>query len=251
MEWVIALVLAVFLGYLIYEELFPNGKPAMLQSKRLCDYYVAGSVFEDIPDALRRGVRLLEVHIYSDEQDHPVVAKKQLNDGYDFAEDNVPFERVCVDIVNDAFPSKDPFILSMVFHTDKTIVFDRVTEHLQTTVRRHLCPWKNVHSAPLDVLANKLILVSGGNVAGTSLEPLLNMSWNDMSLRRLTHLQAASPRDPEELTNFNRDFISLVAPDVGLKVVNQNPLQPTAYGCQWNLYAKGRTGFIEKPASLQ
>jgi hypothetical protein len=253
MEWVIALVLAVFLGYLVYRMLDPTA-PSVLPSteKRLCDYYVAGSVFEDIRAAIGRGIRLVEVHVYSDEQDQPVVAKHPLNDGYDFAEDNITFEQVCVDIVNDAFPSPFPFILSVVPHTDKTIVWNRVAEHLQTTVRRHLVPDKDIQDVPLASLANKLILVSGGPIQGTAFEDMVNLSWSNSNVRRLSYPEALYPRDPAELTNFNRDFLTIVGPDSNLRQVNVHPNTPTKFGCQWNLYVKdGPGGFIEKPASLQ
>lgn len=250
MKWVIALVLVLFLVYLVYEEVMPpvEGKRGD-RRKRLCDYYASGSVFEDISSAIKRGVRLLELHIYSDEQDQPVVAKSLLNDGYNFAEDNTSFEQACVTILNEAFPSDDPFVLSLVFHTEKTVTLNKVAEHLQTTVRRHLLPDKDIWDAPLSALANKLVLVSG-NVAGTALEPLVNLSWNESGVRRLEYTQAVHPRDPEELTEFNRDFLTIVGPGSDTKVL-ANPKTPMKYGCQWNLYSKDPIGFVEKPAGLQ
>ncbi len=176
MEWLIAVFLLLFIGYLLYDNTLGE-QPTLMARKRLCDYYVPGSVFEDIPAALARGVRLLEVHVYSDERDHPVVALHPQNDGYDYALDNVTFEKVCVDIANDAFPSEDPFILSIVPHTEKSIVLNRVAEHLKTTVRRRLITAKeNIARMPVDKLKGKVIVVSGGNIVGTELEPLVNMS---------------------------------------------------------------------------
>jgi hypothetical protein len=248
MELVIALVLLVFLGYLVYEETLPVAVKK-LNGKRLCDYYAAGSVYEDIPSAIQRGIRLLELHVYSDERDQPVVAKQALNDGYNFAEDNISFEQACVDIVNEAFPSDDPFILSLVFHTEKTVTLDAVADHLLTTVRRHLIPDKEIWDAPMRALANKLVIVSG-RVQGTALEPLVNLSWDSSGMRRLEYAQAVHPRDPEELTNFNRDFLTIVGPGSDARVF-ANPQTPLKYGCQWNLYLKSPAGFVEKPASLQ
>jgi hypothetical protein len=200
--------------------------------KRLCDYY-AGSD------------RLKEVHVYSDEQDYPIVADKEF-------EQAVSFEQVCVDLVNDAFPSKDPFILSIVLDSDKAIVANRVAEHLKTTVRRHLFQTeKDITQAPLDALANKLILVSGGNVKGTELEPLINLFWTDENLRRLSWHEAAHPRDESELFAFNKDHITIVAPDPNLRMKNANPDRPKALGCQWNLFDRSGGGFVEKPEGLR
>jgi hypothetical protein len=131
-------------------------------------------------------------------------------------------------------------------------VANRVAEHLKTTVRRHLLSTeKDISRAPLDALANKLILVSGGNVKGTELEPLINLFWTEENVRRLTWHEAAHPRDESELVAFNRDHISLVAPDPDLKMKNANPLQPQAFGCQWNLFDRSGGGFVEKPEGLR
>jgi hypothetical protein len=248
MEWIVALILLGILMWLLTNETL--GDPIQVVTrKRLCDYFVAGGVHEPLADVLARGSRLYEVHVYSDEQDQPVVAKKPQNDGYDYAEDNIPFERVCVDIVNDAFPSKDPFILSIVLHSEKTIIANRVAEHLATTVRRHLMPPTNdLAQAPLDSLENKLILVSGGGARGTDLEPLITLFWTDQSLRRLSWHEAAHPRDPSELLAFAKDHLVLVAPHPELRILSADFHRPEELGCQWNLFDRSGGGFIERSA---
>jgi len=254
MEWLLALLLIVFIMYLLSNETL--GDPvSIVARKRLCDYYAAGGVYEPLHDVLSRGSRLYEAHVYSDEQDHPVVSKQPLNDGYDYAADNITFEQLCVDIVNDAFPSKDPFILSIVLHTNKAVTANECAEHLKTTVRRHLFQTDKAGSSvarmPLDSFANKIILVSGGNVRGTELEPMLNLSWSEQDLRRMSYQQALHPRDEKSTIGFNRDHITLVAPETELKTINANPDVPKYLGCQWNLYDKSGGGFVEKPEALR
>jgi len=251
MEWLIALVLLVLIGIVLSDTKLGE-TPVLSARKRLCDYYAAGSVFEDIPTALARGARLLEVHVYSDEQDHPVVARHPQNDGYDYALDNVTFEQVCVMIANDAFPSDDPFILSIVPHTEKTITMNRVAEHLKTTVRRRLVTTdKHIATMPIDSLKGKVLIVSGGNIQGTELEELVNLSWNESGLRRLTYQQALHPRDEKELIRYTRNNIVLVAPEAELRTVNVRKDRPAAMGCQWNLYDTSGGGFREKPEQLR
>lgn len=251
MEWVIALLLAGLLTHLVLSEVSPQ--TSVVSRKRLCDYSVQGSVFEDVSSTLRRGIRLVELHVYSDEQDYPIVAKQSLNGGYDYAEDNWTFEECCVAIANDAFPSRDPLILSIVPHTNKNITLNRVAEHLKTTVHRHLIQGKIHATQALDSFANKIVLVSGGVIAGTDLDDLVNLSWNDSSLRRLGYSQAVFPRDQPELVSFNRNAITLVAPDPAFGKVQVNPEIVRAYGCQWSVYpdASAAVGFVEKPAGLQ
>jgi hypothetical protein len=213
-----------------------------LREDTLSKYYVPGSTFEDISGALAKGYRLIELNIYSDAQDQPVVSLRPQYDGIATRS----FESCCVAIVNDAFPSKDPFILSLKLHTDKSFTANRVAYHLKTTVRKHFVTGP-IEDKPMDSLANKIILVSGNEVRGTELEPLINLSWNDTHLRRLTYQQAAHPRDPEELRLFADSRIVLVAPDQAFskfKVMDD----VYAYGCQWNLCPSplGRTGFIPR-----
>lgn len=245
MKALLAALLAGVLVYLLYDW-WSQANPTLPRTGRLCDYRVAGSVFQDIPSAIKRGIRLLEVHIYSDERDQPVVATSPQTGGSDVAVDNVSFESVCVDIANDAFPSKDPFILSMVLHTDRTVTINKVAEHLTTIPRRFLLADTGIQTAPLDSLANKLILVSGGAINGTLLEPLLNLNWSDTGVRRLTYQQAISPRDPSDLKRFTQDGIVLVAPDAQIKTIVGNPRAPLAFGCQWNLFMDGPPGFVAK-----
>lgn len=237
MEWVLVVLLLGIIVWLMNDEQL--GVPTqVLPRKRLCDYYVAAG-------GLAKKARLQEVHVYSDEQDQPIVSDKEFGE-------TTSFEQVCVELVNDAFPSKDPFILSIVLESDKAIVANRVAEHLQTTVRRHLLSANHdITQAPIDLLANKLILVSGGNVKGTELEPLINLFWTDMNFRRLSWHEAAHPRDEPELIAFNKDHITIVAPDPGLQMKNANPRQPQAFGCQWNLFDQSGGGFVEKPEGLR
>lgn len=238
MELLIALLLLAFMLYLIYEEFGGSSKP-LTTRERLGDYYVAGSVFEPVSTALARGVRLMEVHVYSDEQDHPVVALHPNGPEVN----NVSFESVIVDIVNDAFPSKDPFILSIFPHTDKSVTLNEVAEHLKLTARYKLESSKDIVETSLDTLADKLIVVSGGNIMGTELESIVNLNWNNFNLRRLTYQQALHPRDPEELKQYNRYNLTLVGPEVGLKTITENPEKPRRLGCQWNVMDHEGSGF--------
>jgi hypothetical protein len=239
METLLAVAALVGAGYVMATA---DVVPRESREHSLTEYNVAGSTFEDLSGALAKGYRLIELHIYSDAQDEPVVA---LQANYDQV-NHRSFVSCCEVIVNEAFPSDDPFILSLVPHTDKSFTLNRVAYHLKTTVRKHFVEG-SVEDSPLDSLANKLILVSGNEVRGTELEPLINLSWNGSHLRRLTYQQAAYPREPEELRSFTKSNIVLVAPDQAFakfKVMDD----VHAYGCQWNL-CPGHTatvGFIPR-----
>jgi hypothetical protein len=252
MEAVLILVLLLVIGYLVYDETLGEPIGPLVARGRLCDYTAAGGVYEPLAAVLARGARLYEAHIYSDEQDHPVVASTPAHEGGILAEESISFEQLCVDIANDAFPSKDPFILSLVLHTEKAVTANECAHHLLTTVRRHLISTEgSIARMSVDGFANHLLLVSGGTVRGTDLEPLINLSWSGEDLRRLSLPQAVHPRDEPGLLAYTRDHIALVAPDTGVRSVNANPARPAALGCQWNLYDRTGGGFVEKPAPLR
>jgi hypothetical protein len=104
---------------------------------------------------------------------------------------------------------------------------------------------------PIDDLADKLIIVSGGTIRGTELEPLVNLSWMTEDLRRLSYQQALHPRDEAGLMAYAQSNIVLVAPETEVRTVNANPDRPKALGCQWNLYDTSGGGFVEKPDRLK
>ena len=243
METILAIGVLVAAGYLMAST--PAQEVLDDHTGTLKDYLVQGSTFEDLSTTLKNGIRLVELHIYSDEQDEPVVALKPAPPGSDIAPETRTFESACVTILQEAFPSKTPLILSIVSHTNKNFTMNRMAYHLKTTVRKQLVTGP-VIDKPLSELADKLILVSGSEVRGTELEPMLNLSWNEESLRRLTYQQAAHPREPEEIQAFTQKGIVLVAPDEAFsrfKVLDD----VYAYGCQWNLCpGSSAVGFIPR-----
>lgn len=232
MEMVLVAGALVAAGYLIAQEV--KTEVAVAPRKRVADYYVAGALNEDPTSVLANGMRLLELHVGSDMQDRPVLLPS-----------GDKFEPVCVTLLNKAFPNKDPFILSLVFHTDTTVTLNAVAKSLRETVHRHLVPpTPNLAEVQLDTLADKLILVSGPETRGSDLEPFVTLSWGDSGLRRLDYARALHPRDPEELKRFAAHNLVLVVPDKS-KGVYAGDNDIVASGCQWNLAGTG-AGFIER-----
>jgi hypothetical protein len=233
MQAVLGVAAMVVAGYLISREVgdeFPT--PENTQRKRVAEYYVAGTT--NVEDALSSGKRLVELHIGSDMQDRPVILPSEEK-----------FEPVCVTLLNKAFGNKDPFILSLVFHTDTTVTLNAVAKSLRETVHRHLVPpTPELAEVPLDSLVGKLILVSGPETRGTDMESLVTLSWGDSGLRRLDYARAIHPRDPEELRRYAANNLVLVVNDMSKRVYASDN-EVIASGCQWNLAGSG-AGFIER-----
>jgi hypothetical protein len=248
MEAVIGVGLLAVLGYTIWTD---GKQPEILSRTRLCDYHCSGKVYADPSETVASGYRLLEVHLYADENGKPIVAKKDIDPSYDYAYEYWTFDEVCVALIQ-AFPSKDPFILSIVPHVTNSVTLNKAAQVLKTTVRKNLTELKDVHSLQIDYLADKLILVSGG-IQGTELGDMLNLSWTESHLRHLTYGQAIHPRDARELVSYNRSSITIVAPDPVFASSKVNPDTAFAYGCQWILFEAPRVqpGFVEKSSGLQ
>jgi Phosphatidylinositol-specific phospholipase C, X domain len=244
--------------------LAPLGCPTT-PSYRLCDYYMASSAYSLFPGAkiydyisdnvipmlVKAGPRLVELDIYDDGSGGPVVGLKNQKLGTDYAYNTIPFGACCVAIANNAFNSvacpvsSDPFVLSLVFHTTNNNVMNACAEALKTSCHKYLLgaafgyQRKNLAIEPICNLQSKLIIISGGEVKGTLMEELVNLSWGTSNLRRLTYTQAAQTNDSAELIKHNRDNITMVVPDIGSDLVNTNSQILLTYGCQWNLMNYG------------
>jgi hypothetical protein len=178
-----------FAAYEKVTKLAPLGCP-QTPAYRLCDFYTTASSYSVFPGAkiydyvsdqiiplvVKAGARLIELDVYADESDKPVVGLKNQKLGTDYAYNTVPFEACCVSLANTAFNSvtspvsSDPFMLSLVFHTNKTNVLNACSEILKTTCRPYLLDAeygyqrRNFVVEPVCNLQLKIIIVSGSEV---------------------------------------------------------------------------------------
>lgn len=248
-----------------YESVMKLGPTGCPNKNRLCDYYMASSgysvfpgskIYDSISDQViplivKAGARLVEIDVYDDGKGKPVVGLKKEKLGTDYAANSISFEACCVAIENTAFNSimslvsSDPFVLSIVFHTNNANVLNAAAEILKTTCRKHLLDTefgyqrRNLATEPMCNLQNKLVIVSGDQIKGTHMEELVNLSWSTSNLRRMTYTQASQVHDSKELIDFNRDHITMVVPDIGDDLKNANPQILFTYGCQWVLMNYG------------
>jgi len=232
---------------------------------KLCDYYIASSAYSVFPSTytydyisdgvlalvIKAGARLVELDIYAGSDDKPVVGLKNEDMGYDYAKNTVSLQKCLRAIGNTAFNavettlSSDPFILSLVFHTDKSSVMDAAATEIKETLGLHLLgphyahARQNLGQISISEFMGKLIIVSGGTIKSDKFDELMNLSWNTSFLRRLTYTQASQPYDHEELINSNKKNLCMVVPEPTPDLKNINPMILFAYGCQWNLMNYG------------
>lgn len=241
---------------------YADYKPAPLtcpNDNALTDYYVAGSAYSVLPgktvysyvttDAITKvvegGSRIVELHVYDVNKD-PVVGIADERSKKMLTYNTVPFEACCIAIGNSAFKQPSPFVLSLVFHTEDTLVINKCADILKNTLRKFMLDSsysyqrKNIALEPACNFLNKLIIVSGDHHKGTGMDELVNLSWSSSLCRRLTYTQAAQTYDHDELINYNRRNITLVVPDLDTtSMANKNPEICFAYGCQWVLMNYG------------
>ena len=225
----------------------------------LTDYNVAGSGYSTLPaktvyayvtaDAITKvvegGARIVELHVY-DVNREPVVGIADETTKKMLTYNTVPFEACCIAIGNSAFKQSSPFVLSIVFHNDDTVLINKCADILKNTLRKFMLDSsysyqrKNLALEPVCNLLGKLIIVSGEHHKGNGMDELVNISWSSSLCRRLTYTQASQTYDHDELINYNKRNITIVVPNLDTtSMENGNAEICFSYGCQWVLMNYG------------
>lgn len=259
-------------------------------SYKLCDYYIATSarpVFAGTKivdwisqDAIKKiisaGARFMELDV-NEEQERPVVSFVN-KDNFRQTMNVVYLEDALKTIADNAWNttiapnSSDPFILSLNINGENTTLINNTAavlkEELQTRMLglEYAYQRKNLAQEAICNLKEKIVIISGGNHKNTDMDELVNLSWSGPNLRRMTLTQVEEVHDHEELTDFNKQNITLVIPDAGT-TENKNKGFDVAwtFGCQAvmafyqsqdkdmeNYVSKFQTSsFVLKPAQLR
>uniref|UniRef100_A0A6C0I6K3 phosphoinositide phospholipase C n=1 Tax=viral metagenome TaxID=1070528 RepID=A0A6C0I6K3_9ZZZZ len=225
----------------------------------LTDYYVAGSGYsmlssktvysyitaDAITKVIAAGARVIDLHVYEVNK-KPVVGIADEATGKMLTYNTIPLEDCCNVIASNAFATTTPFIMSIVFHTDDTVLINNCADIMKNTLRKYMLDSsysyqrKNLALEPACNLMGKLIVVSGEKHKGTAMDELVNISWSSSLCRRLTYTQAAQTYDHDELTEYNKRNITLVVPDLDTSsMANQSAEICFSYGCQWVLMNYG------------
>jgi len=243
----------------VYQQIV---KPAPLTcptDNYVTDYTVAGAGYsvlpgktvysyvsaETITKVIEGGARIVDIPIY-DVNKEPVVGIADSNTKKMLTYNTVPFEACCIAVANNAFKTTSPFIMSLVFHTDDTVVINKCADIMKNTLRKFMLDSsysyqrKNIALEPICNLLGKLIIVSGEHHKGNGMDELVNLSWSSSLCRRLTYTQASQTYDHDELIEYNKRNITLVVPDLDTaSMANQNAELCFSYGCQWVLMNYG------------
>ena len=251
----------------IYDEAPPiaSVNPSGAQGGFLLrDYYVktaynccAGGAFKNdfvnvcaLRKCIAQGARCLDFAVY-DVRGKPVVAVSTLDsDNIKECYNSVPFEEAMTTVANHAFSSAttacsaDPMILHFRIMSMHKEIYDQMAETLYRTLEKRMLGNKysyenwghNFGAVELCKMMGKIVIIvdkSKGILTETSLDEYTNVCSNSMMMRSHRYTDIRLTHDPHELTEYNKQHMTIVLPDLG--TTPDNPSAPLAmnYGCQF------------------
>ena len=230
----------------------------------LRDYYVktaynccASGAFKNdfvnvcaLKKCIAQGARCLDFAVY-DVGGKPVVAVSTIDsDNIKECYNSVPFEEAMTTVANHAFSSattacaSDPMILHFRIMSAHKEIYDQMAETLYRTLEKRMLGNKysyenwghNLGAVELSKMMGKIIIIvdkTNGLLSETSLDEYTNVCSNSMMMRSHRYSDVMLTHDPHELTEYNKQHMTIVLPDLG--TTPDNPSSPLAmhYGCQF------------------
>jgi hypothetical protein len=255
---------------------------------RLCDVYVASSYKSYLPcsymwdyasvdavaQVIRCGARLVDLDIYNYTFQESSTVKPMVYNGWEVgqfpATTRVAFEDCVIAAMRVAFDSKqvgnynDPLFFRLNFRTwgnRETI------DHCARIIKHH-CEQrllsseyayqgrnagKSLATAFLKDLVGKVIIFSSGNIEGTAMDELTNLSLTNSTYnaRLQTYDDYLRGEDVEEVQQFNSKHISVIEPDTtgARQFVAENFFTAMCLGAQFMCmpyFASDTLGFLQQ-----
>jgi hypothetical protein len=228
------------------------------------DYYVktaynccaAGAFKNDfvnicaLKQCIAQGARCLDFEVY-DIRGRPAIGVSTI-DSNNIKEcyNSVPFEEAMQTVANYAFSSGatacagDPLVLHLRIMSGHKEIFDQMAETLYRTLEKRMLGNKysyenyghNLGAVKLSKLMGRVIIIvdrTNPLLTKTSLDEYTNMCSNATQMRALRYSQVRFSHDTEELTEFNKQHMTIVLPDLGTTPENPASPLPMSYGCQF------------------
>jgi len=199
---------------------------------------------------LKQGVRGLDFEIFSIDN-QPVVASSTSTTNYNYKEtyNYVLFSDVFTIINNNAFNSSvvpnfnDPLIIHFRFKTDSQTMYDNLTTILKNYNSRLLGEkysfqnnGKDLGSEHILKLLGKIVIICDENntsfLNNTNFMEYVNMTSNSLYMRALNYYDIQYSPDISELTEYNKQGMTIAMPDVSSSPSNMSSVLVRACGCQ-------------------
>jgi hypothetical protein len=208
--------------------------------------FVSTCVLKDI---IKQGVRGLDLEIFSIDDD-PVVASST-TDNYFVKEtfNSIPFNDVINIISFSAFDigscpnPTDPIILHLRFKSSNINMYENMSKILEKFNDKLLGKEysyennkTNFGNTPLMNLLNKIIIIVDMNnptfLKSKNFYEYVNMTSNSLFMRALTYYNIQYSPDISELTEYNKQNMTIAMPDNGSSPSNISGILVRSCGCQ-------------------
>ena len=273
--------------------------------KKLRDFYIktaynccaSGQFKSDYVDicalknTIKQGVRCLDFEIFC-VKNIPVVGVSSIDMmGVKQSYNSIPVSIVLREINNNAFSEtsgicpnpKDPLLLHFRIKTSNVNILNILASEIAENLGDKLLPIEFMRECNGSNLTNKsitdflgkvVIMVEKNNTSNTmpllyqskNLWELTNVTTNSVFIHEKRFMDIKNSNDLETITNFNKQNMTIVLPDLSTSNANYISTVPQALGCQFmamnfqnvdqnlitynDLFEKKQSAFVPKPSQL-
>ena len=210
-----------------------------------------------LQNVIKQGVRCLDFEIFCVDN-IPVVGVSSIDViGVKQSYNSLPISEVLKELNNIAFSEtsgicpnpKDPLLLHFRIKTNNVNILNILASEIAENLGDKLLPIKymrecngtNITKNPIKDFMGKVVIMVEKNSTANSM-PLLYQSKNMWELTNVTtnsvfihesrYMDIKNSNDLETITNFNKQNITLVLPDLSVSNINYVSTVPQALGCQ-------------------
>jgi hypothetical protein len=213
---------------------------------------------------IKQGFRMLDFEIYSI-NDNPVVSTSSI-DNYRTKEtyNYIEFSKIINIINNYAFSSgtcpnpNDPLIIHLRIKSNNKKIYSKMSEIIYKNLEKKILGpkysyennGKNLGKIKLSELTGKIIFSvdkTNSSFEDTPFNEYVNIASHTHLLRLYTYNDIYNINNIDELTNYNKEFMTICIPNLSINVNNYSSTLPMKYGCQFvAMSAQGNDNYIKQ-----
>jgi|TARA_B110001469_G_scaffold121600_1_gene131236 hypothetical protein len=270
----------------IYNSIIVVNNSNFKDDHKLADYYIASS-FRSVlgknqrfdycstrilKKILKEGARFIWLDVFNSDlsfKPKPIVCNGVGKGNWQLTLNSLTFDECCQTIAETAFTSgnvnnyDDPLFLALNLNTQGNLyslnkIKKSIIKHLGDRLLEVHYGFNRVNmgSVPMSKLKKKVIIFTSDGFQDSSLEELINYSWDNKNMKKLIY-QSIDPNvkiteyvkeNIDSLKNFNTNNITIVTPDPNTLFTRQyEPSYAWDYGCQFvSMYYQSIDKKIEK-----
>lgn len=232
-------------------------------SYKLRDYYIktaynccsAGNFKNDfvnicaLKNCIKQGARCLDFEIYSLNNEAVIAVSSKTDFNIKGSYNSIKFVDAMTVVAGYAFSGNtcpnpnDPLILHFRILTNSSLIHDKIAMELYDTLQDKLLGkefsyenrGRNIGAYPLTRLMGQVIIMvdkSNPLFSSTKLNEYVNIASNSVFVRSLRYSQVKYSPDINELTDYNKQNMTITLPDYSTENKNKAVDLAMSYGCQ-------------------